>query len=214
MSLLAVGTKETRITLPGLDVPFLVVENVESLITDITDEDKVPLWAEIWPACRGLSRYIWERMDFNGQRVLELGCGLGLAGVVCGLKGAGITFSDFQPDALEIACRNAALNGLTGVSGYLGDWRNFSLSEQFDWIVGSDILYDNKFHSCLESIFKECSYGKGILLSHPGRRPAFQFIKDWCDKTGSLEEHDVIPVYIPDPSFPYYEIHIHKLTKG
>lgn len=210
---MAVKTKETTINIPGLDLPFLVVEDVEALITDLTDEDKVPLWAEIWPACRGLSRYIWENMDFTGQSVLELGCGLGLAGVVCGLKGADITFSDFQPDAVEISCRNAFLNKLAGVSSYLGDWRNFQLQESFDWIVGSDILYDTKHHGCLEKILRQCTAGgKGLLLSHPGRRPTFQFIKNWCDSTGSDEEHLVIPIYIADPAFPYYEIHVHKLT--
>ncbi|MHB8158717.1 MAG: class I SAM-dependent methyltransferase, partial [Desulfocucumaceae bacterium] len=82
---MALRTKQSTIAMPGLEVPLLMVENVEDLITDLTDEDKVPLWAELWPACRGLSRYIWGRMDFRGQRVLELGCGMGLAGVVSGL---------------------------------------------------------------------------------------------------------------------------------
>jgi predicted nicotinamide N-methyase len=209
---MTVRTKETVINLTGLDVPFLVVEDVEALITDLGDEDKVPLWAEIWPACRGLSRYIWESMDFTGQKVLELGCGLGLAGVVCGLKGAALTFSDYQPEALEISKRNAALNGLAGVSGFLGDWRNFALEDTFDWIVGSDILYDARFHRHLENIFRLCTAGgKGLLISHPGRKPAFQFVKDWCAKTGSVQEHVVMPVYMADPQFPYYDIHIHKL---
>ena len=206
-------TKETIIKLPGLEVPFNVVEDVEALITDIADEDKVPLWAELWPACRGLSRYIWERMDFSGQSVLELGCGLGLAGVVSGLKGARVTFSDYQPEAVEISCQNAGLNGIGEYGSYLGDWRNFELKDRFDWIVGSDILYDTKFHGFLSEIFKQCTLGgKGILVSHPGRKPTFEFIKKWCEETGSTDEHTVVPVYIADPNFPYYDIHVHKLA--
>lgn len=212
---MTVKTKETTIMLPGLEVPFLVVEDVEALITDTADEDKIPLWAEIWPACRGLSRYIWESMDFTGQKVLEMRCGLGLAGVVCGLKGARVTFSDYQPDALEISCLNACLNDLKEVEGYLGDWRNFGLKEKFDWIVGSDILYDSKSHGYLETIFRDLSGGgKGILVAHPGRKHTFEFIKNWCDKTGSSDEHLVVPVYIADSHFPYYDIHIHKLAQG
>ncbi|MFZ5650480.1 MAG: class I SAM-dependent methyltransferase [Bacillota bacterium] len=214
MSVLPLRMRRVVVNLTGLEVPMYVVENVENLITDLADEDRVPLWAEIWPAARGLSRYIWENMDFSGQKVLELGCGLGLAGIVCGLKGASVTFSDYQPEALEISCRNAGLNGLSGVGAFFGDWRDFSLEEEFDWIVGSDILYDPRFNSCLEGIFLSNSRrGKGILVSHPGRKPAFEFVEKWCEETGSREEHTVVPVYMADPHFPYYEIHVHKMAK-
>jgi len=214
VKILTLKTRQTTVILPGLEVPLLVVENVESLITDLADEEKVPLWAEIWPAARGISRYIWENMDFSGQRVLELGCGLGLAGVVCGLKGAKVTFSDYQPAALEISQKNARLNGLTGTATHLGDWRSFHLQQEFDWIVGSDILYDHRFNGYLGSIFQaHAGRGKGILVSHPGRQPAFEFIKKWCEDTGTAEEHEVVPIYVADPHFPYYEINVHRLTK-
>lgn len=206
--------KETIIKLGDMEIPMNVVEDVEALITDPADEDKIPLWAEIWPAARGLSQYIWEKMDFTGQRVLELGAGLGLPGVVCGLKGARVVFSDYQADALEIACRNAILNGLDGVSGFPGDWRSFDCREQYHWIVGSDILYDPKFHCYLFDIFINNTVQEGgILVSHPGRRPAFQFVNKWCAEHGIEEDHAVIPVYIDDPHFPYYEINVHRLTK-
>lgn len=207
-------TGETVIKLPGLEIPLILVEDVEALITDPSDEDKIPLWAVVWPAAMGLSRYVWEIMDFTGQRVLELGAGLGLAGVVCGLKGAQMTFSDYQSGALEISLRNAGLNGLTGVETHLGDWRDFRLDEEYDWIVGSDILYDPRFHGCLKEIFaRNTAPGGGLLISHPGRKPAFDFIKSWVEDTGCREEHTIMPVYIDDPHFPYYEIHIHKLVK-
>ncbi|MCL6611366.1 MAG: methyltransferase [Peptococcaceae bacterium] len=192
---------------------MVVVEDVEALITDPADEDKIPLWAEIWPAARGLAGYIWENMDFSGLKVLELGSGLGLPGVVAGLKGARITFSDYQPGALDLSCRNARLNGLTGVGRHLGDWRCFRLGEKYDWIVGSDILYDPKFHGFLARIFLDHTVrGGGLLVSHPGRKPTFEFIEKWRRETGSLEEHAIVPVQIDDPHFPYYEIHIHKLA--
>lgn len=53
-------TGETVIKLPGLEIPLILVEDVEALITDPSDEDKIPLWAVIWPAAMGLSRYVWE----------------------------------------------------------------------------------------------------------------------------------------------------------
>lgn len=207
-------TREAVINLPGLEVPMVVVDDVEALITDPSDEDKIPLWAEIWPAARGLARYIWENLDLSGLKVMELGSGLGLPGVVCGLKGGQITFSDYQQDALDISCRNAGINGLTGVRSHLGDWRDFRHIERYDWIVGSDILYDPKFHVFLRRIFSEnTAPAGGILVSHPGRKPTFEFIDSWCRDTGSVDDHTMIPVYIEDPHFPYYEIHVHRLIR-
>ncbi len=213
MTGLTLRTREITVKLPAVELPMIVVEDVEALITDPADEDKIPLWAEIWPAARGLAHYIWESMDFTGLKVLELGSGLGLPGVVAGLKGAGITFSDYQEDALELSCLNARLNGLDQAGRYLGDWRNFGLEEKYHWIVGSDILYDPKYHGFLSRIFtRNTVSGGGILVSHPGRKPTFEFIEKWRRGTGSLEDHAVIPVYVDDPNFPYYEIHVHKLT--
>lgn len=209
---MVVKTGETLIHLPGVKVSLAVVKNVEELITDPADEDKVPLWAEIWPAARGLSAYICSNIDFGGQSVLELGAGLGLAGVVCGLRGARVTFSDYQAAALEIASLNAGINGLSGVDFFLGDWRDWQLAGQFDWIVGSDILYDPKFHSCLRKIIAaNLRPGGGLLFSHPGRKPSFQFIEQWERDNGCVFKHAMFPVNIEDPHFPYYEIHIHHL---
>ncbi len=207
-----VKTRETDVYLPGLTVSLAVVRDVEELITDPADEDKVPLWAEIWPAARGLSQYVWENIDFRGQTALELGAGLGLAGLVCGLKGARVTFSDFQPSALEVASINAEKNGLAGADFFLGDWREFNLQRKFDWIIGSDILYDPKFQPYLQQIFiSNLNPGGSLLFSHPGRKASFQFIKEWLELTGCSSKHTVVPVNIEDPYFPYYEIQIHHL---
>ncbi|KJS15855.1 MAG: methyltransferase [Peptococcaceae bacterium BRH_c4b] len=209
---MAVKTRETVVHLPGKNVSLAVVRDVEELITDPADEDKVPLWAEIWPAARGLSEYIWNGIDFSGQTVLELGAGLGLAGVICGLKGAIVTFSDYQASALEIASMNARKNGLSGVDFFLGDWRDWKLSCQFDWIVGSDILYDPKFHPYLRKIIAaNLQPGGSLLFSHPGRKPSFQFVEQWERDYGCIFRHTMVPVNIEDPHFPYYEIHIHHL---
>lgn len=209
-----IETVESVFSLPGRDVRLFLVKDVEALITDPTDEDKVPCWAEIWPAARGLASYIWENITFGGESLLELGSGLGLPGVACGLKGARVTFSDFNPLALELSAKNAVINGLTGCRLLQGDWRDFPEYGQFDWVVGSDIFYDPKLNVHLGRVMATRLAGGGrLLLAHPGRKASFAFIEALEEAGFSCEAKEVRPVVIDDPHFPYYEINIHVLRK-
>jgi predicted nicotinamide N-methyase len=212
---LLVETKEAVFSLPGRDLRLALIQNVEALITDPGDEDKVPCWAEIWPAARGLAQYIWEKLSFQDEPVLELGAGLGLPGVVCGLKGARVTFSDFNPLALEICAKNALLNGLDRFCCLMGDWRRFPAAGKFHWIVGSDIFYDPKLNPYLAGVFKKCLVEGGkLLLAHPGRRASDDFIRGLLESGFSPEAETLLPVYIDDPYFPYYEIRINILRRN
>lgn len=166
----------TVFNLPGKPVLLDVVDDVEELITDLSDADQVPCWAEIWPAARALARFTWNRLDMQGQSVMEIGSGLGLPGTVCGLKGAQVTFSDYNGDAVSLSVRNAAINGVEA-KGHLGDWRTFSLSDQFDWIIGSDVFYDPKLNPYVLEIFRRnLKPGGQLLLSHQRREPTYHFV--------------------------------------
>ena len=205
-------TRETLFELPGCTVNLTVVKNVEELITDPTDEDKVPCWAEIWPSARGLSQWIWGNLRFNGEELLELGAGLGLPGIVCGLRGATVTFSDFNPLALELASINAAGNGLKNYQTFLGDWRKFKITKKFDWVIGSDIFYDPKLNVHLLNVIRNVIVeGGNLLIAHPGRPATFDFIKEICAPAKTDRCDFMMPIIIDDPYFPYYEIHIHHI---
>ncbi|MDW7650212.1 MAG: methyltransferase domain-containing protein [Bacillota bacterium] len=169
--------KRTVFPLPGKEIILDVVDDVEALITDLCDADLVPCWAEIWPAARGLARFIWERLDMKGQSVMELGSGLGLPGVACGLKGANVTFSDYNRDAVSLSLHNARLNGMQA-EGHLGDWRSFAMEKQFDWIIGSDVFYDPKLNPYVLEIFSKNLKPDGqLLLSHQRRVHTYNFIE-------------------------------------
>lgn len=210
--MLKLTTREITVYLPGLTLTLLAPRSVEELITDPADEENIPLWAEVWPAARGLARYIWERVDFSAASVLELGAGLGLPGIVCGLKGASVTFSDYKPEALELAMANARANGVKNASCFLADWRDFRTEQQFDWIIGSDILYDPKFHPYLAKIFAAAlKPGGQLLISHPGRQATFNFLQKWQKERSCSASATVVPVTIADPYFPRHQIYIHHL---
>jgi predicted nicotinamide N-methyase len=57
-----------------------------------------------------------------GKRILELGCGLALGGIVCNRRGADVTASDRHPLAGEFLAANLALNDLPSMPYIDVDW--------------------------------------------------------------------------------------------
>ena len=72
-----------------------------------------------------------------GQRVLDLGCGWGLAGVyaalVCGAEN--VVMTDIDPHAADFARANALRNGVGGVRVYVGDALDAVPDRAFDRIL-------------------------------------------------------------------------------
>jgi predicted nicotinamide N-methyase len=208
-----VKTREFKFLLPGLNLDIAIVDDVEALVTDPEDDDQIPYWAELWPAAHGLARYLWETAPIAGATVLELGAGLGLPGLVAAGRGAQVTMTDFKPEALKIIAGNAARNGLS-VRTALADWRDFPLSEQFDWIIGSDILYNPQLTPYVAEILgKNLAPGGQLLLSHPNRKLTLEFMAGQKERLRLQEEHLVVPVQTDDPYFPDYQIDVHRLWR-
>ncbi|HHW40175.1 MAG TPA: methyltransferase domain-containing protein [Syntrophomonadaceae bacterium] len=211
---MAVLTRRFDFDLENLHISLDIVANVEDLVTDPNDEDQIPYWAELWPASRGLARYIWEEVDFAGAAVLELGAGLGLPGLVAALKGGRVTLTDYKPEALELAGRNAARNGIEGVSLLLADWRDFPCIEQYDWVIGSDVLYNPRLNPYVAGILARIlAPGGQLLFAHPGRKVTFEFLQGLKDSLGLREKRSTVPVTVEDQHYPFYEIDIHHLYK-
>ena len=68
-----------------------------------------------------------------GERVLEIGSGLGLAAVLAARAGAHVVATDIVPEAVEAIRGNAALNGVS-VDVRLGDCYTPVAGERFDLI--------------------------------------------------------------------------------
>ena len=66
-----------------------------------------------------------------GERVLEIGAGLGLAAVLAARAGATVVATDVVPAAIESIRMNAALNGVT-IDVRLGDAWDPIMGERFD----------------------------------------------------------------------------------
>jgi predicted nicotinamide N-methyase len=100
------------------------------------------LFGIVWESGEVLARLMRD-YDVTNLRILEVGCGIGLASLVLQSRGADITASDLHPSAGTYLGANAVLNGLTNVPFVQAAWAtpNAELG-QFDLIIGSDLLYE------------------------------------------------------------------------
>lgn len=207
-------TRKIEIRLLNIVLPFLVADDLESLVDDPADPDQTPCWAEVWPAAHGLAQYLWQGGSLNGKTVLELGAGAGLPGLVAALKGACVTFSDFQPPALELCARNARLHRLKNCKFELQDWRCFNLAGQFDLVLGSDIAYEPRLLPALRRVLLKVVKPAGkLILSHALRPVTEQFIKELVFAGPYHERQFELPVTVEDPIRPHHRIKLHVLTK-
>lgn len=108
---LSLKSEELIVDLGGQTVKLKTVADLEPLLARVEEDDDIPFWAELWPSALGLARFIWQGPDLAGQKVLELGAGLGLPGIAAAFKGAAVTQTDLVPASLEWARENARLNG-------------------------------------------------------------------------------------------------------
>src|SRR2546430_6933887 len=92
--------------------------------TAFAADEYLPYWADLWPAARMLGKAILRESWKAGAEALEIGCGLGLPGVVALSTGLRVTFSDYDPTALRFAADNATLNGFRDFTALQLDWRS------------------------------------------------------------------------------------------
>lgn len=206
--------KTRRFVLGTLDLELEVVADPEALIKDPADEYQVPCWAEIWPAAVALAEYLAGR-DLEGRRVLELGCGLGLPGLVAALKGAAVTFNDYHPEALEIVAVNARRLGVASrVRFNTADWRAFDLAGSFELILASDIMYDPRLNPHLLEIFRSnLAPGGELLVSHPSRPDTLAALKALVGDGRWTHASWTTTVEVEnDPLFPRQTITLHRLV--
>ena len=140
---------------------------------------RLPYGVVLWPAAIALAHDVASRADaFGGTRVLELGAGTGLPGIVAATLGARVTQTDRQPLALSVARRNGTLNGATGIAYHQRDWTAWDDATRYDWILGSDILYAETTHADLRRIFAaNLAPGGRVLLSDPFRAASIRLLE-------------------------------------
>jgi predicted nicotinamide N-methyase len=140
------------------------------------DQPRLPYGIALWPAAIALAHELAER-PLHGLRVLELGAGTGLPGIVAATLGARVVQTDRNAAALVVARRNAERNDVS-LEQRTADWTAWQESGLFDLIVGADILYGDSLHPSLRHIFDgNLAPGGKLLISDPFRTASFTLLE-------------------------------------
>ena len=151
-----------------------------------------PLFGMLWPSGAELAALLALRPVNPHERVLEIGCGLGLASLVGHRRGVDITASDCHPLASAFMLENLRLNGLPPIKYRHGHWDAahaqqalpgspgvaavLAVAGRFDLIIGSDVLYERDESGALAGFIgrhAELTAEVWIIDPHRGNRPAF-----------------------------------------
>ena len=98
------------------------------------------LFGVVWPSGDALANVMFA-YDVRGKRILEVGCGIGLASLVLNHRGADITATDRHPEVRPLLAINSTLNEDKEIPFVRTAWSDprTELGE-FDLIIGSDLL--------------------------------------------------------------------------
>lgn len=146
----------------------------------------IPFWCDLWPASQMLAREIldepWDLATHG--RALEIGCGLGLGGIVALSRGLHVTFSDIDLGACQLAAENAALNGYPDAAILALDFRSPPATLSFPVIFGADVLYDEDMTGSAVSFLMAHLPANGLALIADPDRVSARLFREMLESAG------------------------------
>jgi predicted nicotinamide N-methyase len=141
------------------------------------EDVKLPYGIVLWPAAIALAHQLAAR-DLAGLRVLELGAGTGLPGIVAASRGAKVVQTDRQELVLHLCRKNAERNQIAMILHRIADWTAWDVADHYDLIIGSDILYAAGLHPYLRHIFDSNLAPRGrVLIGDPFRASSIALLE-------------------------------------
>ena len=160
-----------------------------------------PLFGLVWPSSLQLAARMARRPVTAGERILEVGCGLGLASLVSHRRGADVTASDCHPLASAFLDRNALLNALPPLPYHHGPWQAAPDSERsgdgtrYGVIIGSDVLYERDEPGHLSRFIDRHALPEAeVLIVDPDRGNRSAFNRRMAQAGFALEESRLSPL--------------------
>lgn len=129
-----------------------------------------PLFGVVWPSSLILAHYLLN-YNFDNQRVLEVGCGIGLTSVLLNHLKVDVTATDYHPEVESFLNQNTLLNQDPNIPFTRTGWADpITDMGKFNLIVGSDLLYEDEHVGLLSLFVEQHSEARcTIILVDPGR---------------------------------------------
>jgi predicted nicotinamide N-methyase len=170
------------VRMDGLELPFTRIAEPDRVLDEaVAEEDRrmraggrgqpprMPYWAELWESALAVGQVVGREVT-AGISVLDLGCGMGLAGAAAAARGARVMLADLESSALLLARLNT-LPWRHRVRARRVNWQRDRLGERFDLILGADILYERSQWEFLDDFWRAHLAEAGVvLLGEPGRQ--------------------------------------------
>jgi predicted nicotinamide N-methyase len=179
----------------GRTISLFSPANADDLISeaDFDRDERLPYWADLWPSARVLAEEL-AVMRLSGQRVLELGCGLGVVAIGATLGGGEVTATDYYEDAVLFAAVNVAEATGKTIATRMVNWIEMPPDlGKFDVVLASDVLYEFRYATMVaDAIVATLARGGEAIVADPGRIALQQFL-DACTERGLVSTPDPRP---------------------
>jgi SAM-dependent methyltransferase len=141
-------------------------------------------------------RPAFERLaDVAGQRVLDLGCGHGMAAVVLARRGAQVTALDLSPGYLAEARRRCAANGVKAAFVQADGDRLPFADGSFDRIWGNAVLHHLDLRTAGRELRRVLALGGRAVFCEPwGENPLLEWARRRLPYPGKRRTPDERPL--------------------
>jgi predicted nicotinamide N-methyase len=171
---------EHEVPLGGTTVRLRGPRSAEELIDeqDFVRDERMPYWAELWPSARVMAARL-AMENGSDERLLELGCGLGLLTIAALSAGYSVLATDYYADALLFTRVNTydVLGRVPRTR--LMDWRDVPDDlGRFPRVVAADVLYEREYASLVAEVLARTLAPDGrATVADPGRSAAPEFVR-------------------------------------
>ncbi|MFY7930367.1 MAG: class I SAM-dependent methyltransferase [Oligoflexus sp.] len=163
-------------------------------------DERCPFGVLLWPSARTLAQSLLDELRFPRNRqglIVELGCGVGFLSCVLAriYPHAKILACDYESELQTFVDQNAETWGVSDrVQFKRIDWRQAppkELQERCDWVLGTDVFYDDSHLTHLPPFAARLLVPGGRLtLADPQRyryQKALSLLSEHFEKLGQRE---------------------------
>ncbi len=166
---------------------FFVPRSLDTFVDQGDIFHEFPLWAKIWEASMVLADHLAAMPLDPERRLLEIGCGVGVVGIVAAAFGNRVTMSEYNSNALDFARANVhanlSANNGTSIEVMRLDWNQPKLVGRFDAIVGSEVIYKETDFQSILKLVETCLNPSGeIILAEGFRKTSMAFFSQVSER--------------------------------